>query len=214
MQAAVADTVRLLLSINRYPEYFVDSVAARLRLLQLRLWCDFRIGEGACIRGLPIVSLARQSSIRIGSHAYLISRSHNTALGVNHPVILRAMKPGARIRIGEHFRASGVTLCAARGILIGDRVTMGANATVVDTDFHSLDPAKRFSPQEDELDAKAAPVRIGSDVFVGMNAMILKGVSVGNAAVVAAGSVVTKDVPDAAIVGGNPARIISYPQPQ
>jgi acetyltransferase-like isoleucine patch superfamily enzyme len=208
------DGAILLLSVHRYPEFLVDLVASRAVFAWLRIVFDFRIGEGARIRGLPIVSLARQSSIRIGSHAYLISRSRNTALGVNHPVILRTMKPSARIRIGEHFRASGVTLCAARGILIGDRVTMGANAAVVDTDFHSLDPAKRFSPQEDELDTKAAPVSIGSDVFVGMNAMILKGVSIGNAAVVAAGSVVTKDVPDGAIVGGNPARIISCQQPQ
>jgi acetyltransferase-like isoleucine patch superfamily enzyme len=198
-----------LLSVGRYPEFVVDLVVSRAMLACLRILFDFRIGASARMRGLPIVSLARGSSIRIGSHAYLISRSRNTALGVNHPVILRTMQPSARIQVGEHFRASGVTLCASHSILIGDRVTIGANATVVDTDFHSLNPAKRFSLQEDELDAKAAPVSIGSDVFVGMNAMILKGVSVGNAAVVAAGSVVTKDVPDGAIVGGNPARIIS-----
>ncbi len=161
------------------------------------------------MRGLPIVSLAHGSSIRIGRQAYLISRSRNTALGVNHPTVIRTVMPTARIQIGDHFRGSGVTLCAARSILIGDRVTMGANATVVDTDFHSLDPAVRCSGQGDKEDAKAAPVRIGNDVFVGMNAMILKGVSLGNAAVVAAGSVVTKNVPDGAIVGGNPARIIS-----
>lgn len=120
------------------------------------------------------------------------------------------MMPAARIQIGDHFRASGVTLCAASAITIGDRVTMGANAIVVDTDFHSLNPRKRFSPQGDKEDAQAAPVRVGNDVFVGMNTMILKGVSVGNGAVIAAGSVVTKDVPDGAIVGGNPARLISY----
>ena len=87
---------------------------------------------------------------------------------------------------------------------------LGANVTVVDTDFHSLNSAMRFSVQGEGEDAKAAPVRIGNDVFVGMNAMILKGVSVGNEAVIGAGAVVTKDVPDGAIVGGNPARIIAY----
>ena len=199
-----------MLSIHRYPEFLVDLIVSHAVFVSLRVLSDFRIGGCTRVRGLPIVSLARGSSIRIGKHAYLISRSRNTALGVNHPIVIRTMMPRARIQIGDHFRASGVTLCAARSILIGDRVTMGANATVVDTDFHSLNPAVRFSPQGDKEDAKAAQVSVGSDVFVGMSAMILKGVSVGNEAVIAAGSVVTKDVPDGAIVGGNPARLISY----
>ena len=101
-------------------------------------------------------------------------------------------------------------MCAASAILIGDRVTMGPNVVVVDRDGHSMNPALRFDAQHDQDDAKTAPVRIGNDVFVGINAMILKGVSVGHAAVVGAGAVVTKDVPDGTIVGGNPARIIGY----
>jgi len=207
---ALPPRIMLLLSVGRYPEFLTDLIGSRLMLACLRMLFDFRIGPGARLRGLPIVSLAPQSSIWIGSHAYLISRSHNTALGVNHPVVMRTLMPSAKIQIGEHFRASGVTLCAASSIVIGDRVTMGANAAVVDTDFHSLNPVKRASPQTDAEDAKAAPVTIGRDVFVGMSAMILKGVSVGNEAVIAAGAVVTKGVPAGAIVGGNPARIISH----
>jgi acetyltransferase-like isoleucine patch superfamily enzyme len=53
-------------------------------------------------------------------------------------------------------------------------------------------------------------VRIGNDVFVGMNATILKGVSIGDGAVIGAGAVVTRDVPAGGIVGGNPARILTH----
>jgi maltose O-acetyltransferase len=56
--------------------------------------------------------------------------------------------------------------------------------------------------------AKAAPVRIGNDVWIGGNVTILPGVTIGNNVVVAAGAVVTKDVPDNSLVGGVPARII------
>jgi maltose O-acetyltransferase len=56
--------------------------------------------------------------------------------------------------------------------------------------------------------AKAAPVRIGNDVWIGGNVTILPGVTIGNNVVVAAGAVVTKDVPDNSLVGGVPARLI------
>jgi acetyltransferase-like isoleucine patch superfamily enzyme len=197
-----------LLSLHRYPGFFTDLVAAKVLLLYLRAFHDFLIGESAVVRGLPIISIARHSSVRIGDRAYLISRSRNTALGVNHPIILRTVKSGARIGIGHRFRASGVTLCSANGIAIGDRVTLGANVTVADTDFHASDAQVRSSP-EDASEAKNARIAIGDDVFVGMNALILKGVTIGPGAVIGAGAVVTRDVPDGAVAAGNPARIIS-----
>ena len=198
-----------LLSVHRYPEYMVDLVICQAALACLGWMHDFQIGSAAGIRGLPIISLARGSSVHVGHRAYLISRSRNTALGVNHAMVIRAMRASARICIGDDFHASGVTLCAASAIEIGDRVVMGANACVVDTDFHSLNSRIRSSGSADEENAAAEMVRIGHDVFVGMNAMILKGVSVGNGAVIGAGSVVTKDVPEKAIVAGNPARILN-----
>jgi acetyltransferase-like isoleucine patch superfamily enzyme len=199
-----------MLSIHRYPQFFVDIVVARIMFARLRWLSDFRIGAGARVRGLPIVVLAPGSAIHIGRNAYVISRSRNTALGVNHPVVIRTLRSGSRIFIGEHCRVSGVTLCAANSIQIGDRVTMGANATVVDTDFHSIDPTVRSSGPGGDDTGKTGPVRIGNDVFVGMNATILKGVSIGDGAVIGAGAVVTRDVPAGGIVGGNPARILTH----
>ena len=197
-----------LLSVHRYPSFFTDLVAVKFAFRFFSLFYGFLIGRSATVRGLPILSFARQSSIHIGDHAYLISRSRNTALGVNHPVILRTLKADARICIGSYFRASGVTLCAARSIVIGDRVTMGANVVVTDTDFHAADPRVRASV-EDASRARCAEVAIEDDVFVGMNAMILKGVRVGRGAIIGAGAVVTRNVPAQAIVAGNPAEAIS-----
>jgi acetyltransferase-like isoleucine patch superfamily enzyme len=82
---------------------------------------------------------------------------------------------------------------------------VGANTTIVDTDFHPLDPTeRRLRPAE----AKTAPIFIEDDVFIGMNCLILKGVRLGQGSVVGAGSVVTKDVPPGSIVAGNPAQVI------
>lgn len=193
-----------LLSLQRYPQYFTDLVVSRLLFRYLSLSRDFEIGKHARIRGLPIVSMSHLSSIKIGDHAYLISRSRNTALGVNHPVVLRTLKKTAVISIGNHFRASGAILCAADSISIGDRVMMGANVTVADTDFHSFNAGVRFS-EHDLSEAREARVVIGNDVYLGMNAIVLKGVTIGDAAIVGAGAVVTRDVPAGAIVAGNPA---------
>lgn len=138
----------------------------------------------------------------------MISRSSHTALGVNHPVILRTLMPGAVLRIGSGVRMSGTTVCAAEYVAIGDRCLFGANVTVADTDFHSLDPVTRSSPAEDAKHASHKPVEIEDDVFIGNASIILKGVRISKGAVIGAGSVVTKDVPAMTIVAGNPAKPI------
>ena len=190
----------------RYPEY--------LRLLLYRTMTPalvrgggVEVGTGVIFWGSPIVSREPDSRIVIGDHSVLCSHAAYTALGVNHPIVLRTLSAGASIRIGAGVRMSGCTLCAARQIDIGARACIGANVTIVDTDFHALDPRDRASPHDADL-AVSAPVEIGADVFLGMNSSILKGVRIGEGAVIGAGAVVTKDVPAHAIAAGNPARVI------
>jgi acetyltransferase-like isoleucine patch superfamily enzyme len=115
------------------------------------------------------------------------------------------MTEGASLTIGDHFWVSGITVCAASSVVIGNRFMAGADAVIADTDFHSLDAATRNS----ELDAARAavsPVVIEDDVFLGARSIVLKGVHIGRGAVVGAGAVVTRGVPAGVIVAGNPAR--------
>jgi acetyltransferase-like isoleucine patch superfamily enzyme len=86
-----------------------------------------------------------------------------------------------------------------------DRVQVGANSTIVDTDFHPLTPAGRA---RDFLAGAHAPIVIEDDVFIGMQSLILKGVTIGRGSVVGAGSVVTRDVPAGVVVAGNPATVV------
>lgn len=88
------------------------------------------------------------------------------------------------------------------GITIGDDCLIGHNA-VFATLNHGLAPGRR-------ADLIPAPIVLGSNVWIGANATILPGVTIGRNAVVAAASVVTKDVPDNAIVVGSPARVVRY----
>lgn len=157
------------------------------------------------ILGMPIVQRYRGSRIVLGDGLELRSWRSSNPLAPNHPVVLATRAPGARIQVGRDVAMTGATLVAAERISIGDRVLIGANATIVDTDFHPLDPAER---RRDILAGARAAVLIEDDVFIGMHSLILKGVRVGAGSVIGAGSVVTRDVPAGAVVAGNPARVV------
>jgi acetyltransferase-like isoleucine patch superfamily enzyme len=167
------------------------------------------VGKNLDVLGAPIVSMEQGSEIRIGDRVVLCSLSSHTALGVAHPVVLRTLRAGASVTIGNDTGLSGGTVCAATSVTIGQRCLFGANAQVVDTDFHYVDPEdRRYGTDESRI--AAAPVIIGDDVFLGTNSIVLKGVTVGSGAIVGAGSIVTHDVPAGAIVAGVPARVVGW----
>ena len=200
--------LKYLVSVHKYPRYFVDMCYIPHLLAFFWRRQGMILGRGIVWHGVPIVSLSPQSAIRIGDHCVICSRSNKTALGVNHPVVLRTLQPGAELRIGNRVRMSGTTICAAERVVVGDRCLIGANVTIVDTDFHSLDASIRSTP-EDSRSARTNAVEIGKGVFIGGGSYILKGVRIGDRAVIGAASVVTRDVPADAIVAGNPARKIA-----
>jgi len=179
----------------------------RLLISPLAWWVlrgvDLR-GGWSCY-GLPIIQKHRQSTIKIGARMSLRSTVVSNPLGPNRPVIISTRRAGSSLVIGDDFGMTGGSLVVDEQMTIGDRVWIGANTIITDTDFHPLDPdIRRVNP----LNAKTASVTIANDVFVGMNSLILKGVTIGERSVIGAGSVVTRDVPPGSIVGGNPAQVI------
>jgi acetyltransferase-like isoleucine patch superfamily enzyme len=156
---------------------------------------------------MPIITMAETSEIEVGEKVVLCSESESTALGVSRPVILRTLRPGARISIGDYTGLSGTVVCAAIGVEIGAECLIGADVQIVDTDFHAIQPEGRYRCNDPDKIA-AAPVRIGRNVFIGAGSKILKGVTIGENSVIGAGSIVTRDIPPDVIVAGNPARVI------
>ncbi len=111
------------------------------------------------------------------------------------------------IHIGDHCLISpGVSISAADSIHIGDNCMIAAEAQITDSDWHGL--YNRTRPFR-----CSAPVVIKANAWIGLRAIIGKGVTIGENAVVAAGAVVTQDVPDNAVVGGNPAKVIKRLSP-
>lgn len=112
---------------------------------------------------------------------------------------------GEKLRIGNNSDL-GINCRVWGDVTIGDDTFMGPDVFILTGDhgFSSKDIPMRLQ------DGKQAPVVIGSDVWIGTRVIILKGVRIGDHAVIAAGSVVTKSVPEWAIVGGNPAKVIRF----
>jgi hypothetical protein len=109
-----------------------------------------------------------------------------------------SVNPGASLKLGSGYINSRCVIDCFDEISIGHDVAISKGVVVRDSDNHTIIDGRPIS----------APIRIGDHVWIGLNAVILKGVTLGNGAVVAAGAVVTHDVPARTIVGGVPARIL------
>lgn len=165
------------------------------------------IGRGAIFNGMPIVSMAEFSSIKIGAGVVLTSHSDFTPIGVSRPCILRTLQNAAFIEIGENTGMSGTVICAAVSVTIGKECLIGADVVIMDTDFHALKPDNRRYNNRHE-DIGSSPVIIGANVFLGARSMVMSGVTIGDNSVIGAGSIVTKDIPSNVIAAGTPAAVL------
>ena len=149
-----------------------------------------RVGTRPYTAGrLPVVDRRGSGVVRIGARPIF--------RGVETRALLRA-DDGAVLEIGdEPLVNSGASVHAARSVTIGRDLKMAALASISDTNAHEVVPGEGV---------RTAPVVVGDDVWIGRAAIVLPGVTIGDGAVVAAGAVVTKDVPPRTVVAGNPAR--------
>jgi len=128
------------------------------------------------------------------------------------------LEPGALVEVGDDTVLVGAVFMCAEHIRIGKRVVVSYNVTIADSDFHPRDPELRrrdavanapFGDKGSRPPVVARPVVIDDDAWIGIGAIVLKGVRIGAGARVAAGAVVTADVPAGATVAGNPARVVA-----
>jgi acetyltransferase-like isoleucine patch superfamily enzyme len=114
----------------------------------------------------------------------------------------------ARIEVGDRVEIDGAGLMSASSIIIGDDAILGP-CLLVDTDFHAVGRARRQTGET----AARRPIRIGRNAWIQGKATVLKGVSVGDGAVVRWGALVSGDVAAGTVVMGNPAVEVSEDEP-
>jgi acetyltransferase-like isoleucine patch superfamily enzyme len=155
--------------------------------LYLKVVCGVKIGPNSKFYGLPRIFRHRKSSIIIGKCFENMNRWDSNPLGINHPTIFCTWSSTALIKIGNDVGISGGSIVSAEGIEIGDGTLIGANTTIIDTDFHPIQsPERRY----DKENIRSKKVMIGKNVFIGANCIILKGSVIPDNSIVPAGSVV------------------------
>lgn len=137
----------------------------------------------------------RQSNLRMDKDSILeIKKNFSIYYGAD--IILFK---GAKLKLGYGFFNSNIKIRCHEKIEIGENVAISHDVTIMDSDAHE----GLWEGYE-----KTKPIKIGNHVWIGTRVTILKGVTIGDNAIIAAGSVVTKDVPNNTIVAGVPAKVI------
>ena len=161
-------------------------------------WWDAKVQLRRCSSVGPLARV--WGRVRVDNQGEIVIGPRLRIRAVPWPSEL-ATNPGGVLVIGEStFINAGVSISASREVRIGNECQIGPGVLIMDNDFHVAGEPTRLP--------SSRPVRIGDRVWIGARAIILKGVTVGDAATIAAGCVVTRDVPGGAVVAGVPARII------
>lgn len=192
--------MKTLSSIITKPKRLVEAVLNRLRLR-----ANGVVFGRLHINGLLYVS-NKGGHISIGHDFSANAGKNANPIGGDTALRLIVFRPGAELTIGQGVGISNSTIVCWEKITIGNHVIIGGGCKIWDTNFHSLDPLTRVSGHD--TDVRTSPVVIEDYAFIGGGVTILKGVRIGQNAIVAAGSVVYEDVPANAIAGGNPCKVI------
>ncbi len=168
-------------------------------------------GEGVYLETAQIFRFMRskrERAVEIGDHVSCYA-GVSFALGEN-----------GSCKIGDFSLLNGAMIMCNARIEIGKHCLISWNVGIADSDFHPLDAAQRrldtmalapfYKDRPPRPDITAKPVFIKDNVWIGFNAVILKGVTIGENSVIAAGAIVTKDVPANVVVAGNPGVIVKH----
>jgi acetyltransferase-like isoleucine patch superfamily enzyme len=197
----------LIGSFMRCCAHAIDGMNFHFFLQRLMGRATCRLQKGAFLSHTARIrnSLGDSDKILIGGYSHIRGE-------------LMIFGHGGRISIGEWcYVGVGTRIWSAASIEIGNRVQISHSVNIFDNLTHPLQATQRHEqtrqifisgqlPRKISLDEK--PVKIGDDAWIGACAMVLRGVSVGKGGIIAAGAVVTKDVPAYSIVAGNPAVVV------
>lgn len=205
---------KIILKIIHIPRIIRTIISNFLNPLFFRI-NRIELGKGAWIIG--DVSIDNHGDFTIGDNFNLTSGDSLNPISTNSKACFY-IEQNAKVTIGERVGMASPRLWISKGLSIGNRVAIGANVLIIDTDCHQIDYRVRHglckyeeSPApEEHKKIQTAPIVIEDNVWIGAHSIILKGVTIGARSIIGAGSVVTHDIPADCIAAGNPCKIVRY----
>jgi acetyltransferase-like isoleucine patch superfamily enzyme len=193
-----------------YTKVFVQAIPRMIGSISLwfprLLYRHVNVGKNIRCWGRVLIGKTPESRLLIGNNVHIVSDAVRSGIALFSRCKIQVFGKGL-IEIGDNAALNGVSLtCRTTSITIGKGTIIAPNVIIVDSDFHALwPPVDRTHSMGYDSDK---PVKIGNNVWIGMNCLILKGVTIGDNSVIAAGSVVPRDIPANVVAGGNPAKVI------
>lgn len=176
-----------------------------------RLPAVVRAPARVLLRGLTLAYRLRYPrSLRCGADVVIVGRlriAQGTRLQLGDRTRVRGrviVNGGGRVSVGPDSLLNGCWIGAMTEVSIGARCLL-SDCDITDSDFHNLDPSQRHLPPDERT---RRPVHVADNVWIGAQALVLKGTAIGANSVVGAGSVVRGHVPPGVVVAGNPAEIV------
>lgn len=162
------------------------------------------------------VYISGPGKIKIGDNFVFTSGSNINPICRNIRGCIHTVTEDSRITIGNNVGISSACIWAHTSIIIGDNVNIGGDCLIMDSDAHPHDYMKRrrvyeLGMERDKYlsELPSAPIMIDDDVWIGARCQILKGVQIGARSIIAAGSIVTKDIPADCVAAGIPAKVLN-----
>jgi acetyltransferase-like isoleucine patch superfamily enzyme len=168
---------------------------------------NVKYGEKLISNGFAIIQNSKDGTIIIGNAFSMNNGNSFNQIGNNQPCYIITNNKG-KIIVGDNVGISSTAIISFDSISIGNNVKVGGGTVIYDSDFHSLKQEERCVIPEVQINVNHKSVTIKSNVFIGANCMILKGVTIGEGSIIGAGSVVRESVPSNEIWAGNPAVFI------
>lgn len=165
-----------------------------------------KYGKNLVLKGVPVIFNTKGAHLEIGNNVNIKSNFLSNLVGLYSRTIIVTREKDAVIKIGDNVGISGATIYARKGITIGSNTMIGGNVKILDNDFHPIELENRHN--QDKTLVLAKEIYIGENCFIGVNAIILKGTSLGDGCIVGAGAVVSGKFEANSVIAGNPARVV------
>ena len=166
-----------------------------------------QFGKKCFVSGFPELRRCKNSEIVVGNEVVMHSKKKYNTL-IRLPISISTVEPGARVELHDHCGLSGCKIVCANHVSVGEYTIIGPDVILYDCKEHEYSPEIGWLGRTQRT---GKPIIIGKRCYIGMRSIILKGVTIGDDCVVAAGAVVTKDMPAGHIAIGNPATYSPLP---